>query len=270
MNEKLVIIFFWLAFLMYSGAFVLYGYYFVSKKSTMGTLATLVTAAGLLFQSISSIARWQSTGRIPLQGAFESYFVFALTIVAIYLVTERSTDIKVLGTWTMPLVLTLLGIAWYKYESPARLSNIVKNSLIVMHVTVVSLAYAGFSLAAGLAILYMLQKRQLKKHKINLFFRRLPSLEVLDELSNKAVAFGLVFMTMTIVTGIIQAMKKYSYWYFDPVVITSLIAWIIYSFYITARYSWQWHGSKIAYLALIGFAIILLIAFIGPYLSRFA
>lgn len=270
MNERLVIIFFWLAFMMYAGAFLLYGYLFYIKRPMMGILATLFAVTGLLSQLMSLIFRWRSIGTVPLQGAFESYFLFALSMVVIYLAIERLTDLKLLGAWAMPLVLTLMGISWYKYESPARLSPAVKSSWIIMHITVVSLAYAGFGLAAGLAILYLTQQRQLKKRQINLLFRRLPSLETLDDLSNKAVSFGLLFMTMTIITGIIQAIKKYANWYIDPVVITSVLAWGIYAFYIIARYSWQWRGGRIAYLALIGFTIILLITFVGPYMSRFA
>lgn len=270
MSEKLVIIFFWLAFMMYSGAFALYIYLFIDKRHLTGILATIFALAGLVFQLASFGARWISLGRIPLQGAFESYFMFAFSIALIYLSLELLTGLKVLGAWAMPLVGTLLGISWYKYESPARLSGVVKSSLIIMHVTVVSLAYAAFSLAAGLAILYLIQQRQLKKHTVNLFFRRLPSLETLDDLSSKSVTFGLLFMTMTIITGILQALKNYSNWYLDPVVITTTLAWIIYVLYLAARFSWQWRGSKIAYLSLFGFAVILFIAFVGPYLSRFA
>lgn len=270
MSEKLVIIFFWLAFLMYAGAFVFYLYLFISKRPLMGTLATGLAGAGLALHSASFAARWESVGYMPVQGAFESYFLFAWSVVLIYLSLEWITRLRVLGAWAMPLVGTLLGIAWYKYESPARLSSLVKNSWIIMHVTVVFLAYAGFALAAGGALLYLVQQRQLKRHNVNLFFRRLPSLDALDDLAAKAVTFGQLFMTMTIITGIIKAVKSVPGWYLDGLVISTTASWIIYNYYLAARYVWGWQGRRLAYLAIIGFVLILALTFVvRPYLTQF-
>ena len=142
---------------------------------------------------------------------------------------------------------------------PERLSDTVKNTWIIMHVTVVFLAYAGFIMGAVFAALYLIQQRQLKKRHVNVFFRRLPSLEVLDDWSSKAVSFGLPFMTMTIITGMIRAVKEFPNWYIDPIVTTTTLTWTIFALYLGLRYLWDWQGRRIAYVAIIGLMSIVLI-----------
>ena len=243
----------------YAAAFVFYLYLFINKGRLLSILATSLAAVGLILQTASLAARWQSVGYIPLEGAFESYFLFAWALVLISLVIEALTKIKYLGAWILPVVATLLGIAWFKYESPERLSDAVKSSWIIMHVSVVFLAYAGFIIAAVFALLYLIQQRQLKKRNVTLFFRRLPSLEVLDELSSKAVLFSLPFMTMTIITGIIRALKEFPDWYLDPVVISATITWTIFGVYLSLRYMSDWQGRRIAYIAIGGaFSLLLM------------
>lgn len=259
MAEKVAIITFWLAFALYASGFIFYVDLFLSRRQLMSYLATGCTATGLLLHTAAIIARWRSTGEIPLAGPFESYFTLAWALVLIYLVIETITKMKVLGSWIMPFINTLMAIAWLRYESIARISDEVKNFWISFHVTVIFLAYASFTIGAGFAILYLIQQRQLKNHQVSLFFRRLPSLEVLDDYSNKAISFGLPFMTMTIVTGVIRAMKEFPNWYFDPVVISTTATWLLYSTYIALRYLWGWPSRKAAYLALVGFISIFLI-----------
>src|SRR3970040_3089740 len=97
MSERLVIIFFWLAFMTYAAAFVLYLYLFANRRQIIGVLATSLTALGLVFHTVAFGARWKSVGYIPLAGAFESYFMFAWALVLIFLSIEAWTRIKVLG-----------------------------------------------------------------------------------------------------------------------------------------------------------------------------
>lgn len=259
MSERLVIIFFWLAFMTYAAAFIFYLYLFFNKRQIMGVLAVSLTALGFLFHTISFGARWVSVGYIPLEGAFESYSMFAWAVVLIYLTLMWKSELKVLGAWLMPFVGVLLGISWVKYESPERLSEVVKNTWIILHVTVVFLAYAGFTIAAVLALLYLIQQRQLKKRHVNLFFRRLPALEVLDDWSNRAITMALPFMTMTIITGMIRAIKDFPNWYYDPFVISTTLTWFLFGLYIALRYLRDWQGRRIAYMAIAGFASIFLI-----------
>ncbi len=262
MSEKLVIIFFWLAFMTYAAAFIFYLYLFINKRQIMGKLAISLTVLGLLFQIVSFGARWNSVGYIPVTGAFESYALFAMALVVTFLIIETLTKIEFLGAWVLPVVATLLGIAWLKYESVARTTDVVKNTWTVMHVTVVFLASASLIIATIFAVFYLIQQRQIKKRHVNLLFRRLPSLEVLDDLSSKAITFALPFMTMMIVTGVIRAIKKFPAWYLDPIVILATITWTIYGSYLVLRYLSAWQGRRLVYITIGGSCYLFLMFFV--------
>lgn len=271
MEEKLVIIFFWLALMAYAAALVFYVYLFINKRQVTSILATSLVLLGFAFHSASFGARWLSIGSVPLEGPFESYFMIAWSIVLIYISLEWLSGLKVIGAWVLPFVIALMGISWFRYESPERLSAVVQNSWVVMHVSVIFLSYAGFTIAAALALLYLIQQRQLKQRQVNLFFRRLPSIEVLDDLSARAVALSLPFMTMTIVTGLLRSIKQVPTWYLDPIVISTTATWFIYTFYLFMRYLGSWPGRRVAYIAILGFVSLFLIEVMRsfPFFHRF-
>ncbi|MBI4743399.1 MAG: hypothetical protein HY776_00995 [Actinobacteria bacterium] len=95
--EKLVIIFFWLAFVLYAASSCIYIYLFLSKKQSLVLLAPALTGVGLLFHTIAIVLRWYSAGYIPISGAFESYFLFAWFVALIYFIVERVFRFQILG-----------------------------------------------------------------------------------------------------------------------------------------------------------------------------
>jgi ABC-type transport system involved in cytochrome c biogenesis permease subunit len=225
-------------------------------------LAPALTGIGLFFHTIAIIVRWYSAGYIPIEGAFESYFLFAWFVALIYFVVELIFRFQILGVFTMPAVTILLGIAWGRYSAPTRLSSLVQSSWIVMHVTVVFIAYAAFILAAGFGLFYLVQENQLKKRSVNIFLRRLPPLETLDEFATRAVEFAELFMTMGIATGVIRAIKEGGNWITDPLIISTAVTWFIYAFYLFARSVWGWRGRRAAIVSIVGFISVMAIRFI--------
>jgi cytochrome c-type biogenesis protein CcsB len=258
--------------MMYSAASILYVYFFVTKKQLMGTIASTITGLGLLAHTGAFAMRWYSAGYVPIEAGFESLFLFAWFAVFILIVVEQLYQLKVLGMLLMPIATVLLGFAWSRYKAPSALSALVKSYWIGLHVSVVFVAYAGFTLAAAVGILYLIQESQLKKRSVkNIFFRRLPSLEILDDLGARAIIFALPFITMTMITGIIRATTQaVQYWFLDPLVISTVTTWTIYGFYLGSRYIWGWRGRRTAVLSLIGFGGILFIRFVViSYLTVF-
>ena len=56
-------------------------------------------------------------------------------------------------------------------------------------------AFAGFTLAAALAGLYLLEERRLKRHAPDILRLRLPSLVVLERVSLRTIAISLPLLT---------------------------------------------------------------------------
>jgi len=258
--------------MMYAAASILYIYFFVTKKQLMGTIASTITGLGLIAHTSAFGVRWYSAGYVPIEAGFESLFLFAWFAVFILIVVEQVYQLKILGMLLMPAATILLGFAWSRYKAPTQLSALVQSYWIALHVSVVFIAYAGFTLAAAVGILYLIQESQLKKRSVkNIFFRRLPSLEILDDLGARAIIFALPFITMTMITGVIRAITQdVKYWFLDPLVISTTVTWAVYGFYLGSRYILGWRGRRTAVVSLIGFAGILFIRFVViSYLTVF-
>ena len=75
------------------------------------------------------------------------------------------------------------------------------NVFLVLHVGLVLAAFAGFTLAAALAALYLWQERRLKRRATAILRVRAPSLATLDRLAARTVAVALPALTLGIVVG---------------------------------------------------------------------
>ncbi|REJ30595.1 c-type cytochrome biogenesis protein CcsB [Caldibacillus debilis] len=83
--------------------------------------------------------------------------------------------------------------------------------------------------------------------------------DLLDEISYRSVLIGFpVFSLGALVFAMIWAQIAWSrFWGWDPKEVWALITWLFYAAFLHLRISRGWHGEKSAWLAVIGFAIIM-------------
>ena len=269
--EHAQVVTFWLAFLLYAAGFVYFLYYLITRKETQNRFGLGCVIAGWLLETVTLLLRWSQAGHFPVVGAYESITTLTWAVVAVYLVLEWRTRVKALGLYVMPAVLVFLTVAWTSYSPPAALRPALKSDIVVIHVIVIFTAVAAFVVAGGAALIYLIEDRQLKRRKIGPVLGRLPSLRTLDQLVNHAVMFGLPFLSMGIVAGIIRAETfGVHHWWRDAVVLLAIVTWVIYAALLYLRHASGWRGRRSAWLALAGLACLLAIRLVAvPYLSHF-
>ncbi len=83
--------------------------------------------------------------------------------------------------------------------------------------------------------------------------------ELLDEISYRAVAIGYPIFTLGgLIFAMIWAKEAWGrYWFWDPKETWALIAWLVYSAYLHFRITAGWEGRRSAWLAVLGFGVIL-------------
>ncbi|NIK77546.1 ABC-type transport system involved in cytochrome c biogenesis permease subunit [Paenibacillus castaneae] len=83
--------------------------------------------------------------------------------------------------------------------------------------------------------------------------------EDLDEISNRAIAIGYPIFTLgALIFAMIWANIAWGrFWGWDPKEVWALITWLYYSAYLHFRLSRGWQGRRSAWLAVIGFVIVL-------------
>ncbi len=95
----------------------------------------------------------------------------------------------------------------------------------------------------------------------------LPRRDTLDDLIYKTVAVSFPLLTLMIIAGAYWANKTWgSYWSWDPKEDWALITWLTYAGYLHMRLTRGWRGRRAAYMAIIGFAVVLFTFFGVSYL----
>ncbi|MFC4808450.1 cytochrome c biogenesis protein CcsA [Paenibacillus sp. GCM10023250] len=81
----------------------------------------------------------------------------------------------------------------------------------------------------------------------------------IDEISYRAIAIGYPIFTLgALIFAMIWAYIAWSrFWGWDPKEVWALITWLYYTAYLHLRLSRGWHGSKSAWLAVIGFVVVM-------------
>ncbi|RJQ51991.1 MAG: hypothetical protein C4521_11425 [Actinobacteria bacterium] len=258
--ERLVILFFWLAIMLYATASVLYVYFFVTKRRTMSVAATAATGSGFIAHSLALGLRTYQIGHIPIAGTFQSLLLMTWFMVFIYFLVEHLIRLKTLGTALVPISGLLMVYGWTQYTASSQLEGVLRSWWVFLHVPVVFAAYAGFTIGTGASIAYLIQQVQLKKRHVNILFKRLPSLDVLDSVADRSITFSLPFLTLGLIMGIVRAVNLgVPNWPLDPVVVFAGLTWLLYTLYLIARHVGDWSGRRSAMLAIAAFAALLVI-----------
>jgi cytochrome c-type biogenesis protein CcsB len=90
-------------------------------------------------------------------------------------------------------------------------------------------------------------------------FTKNVNLDLVDEIGYRSVTIGFpVFTLGALIFAMIWAQIAWTrFWGWDPKEVWALITWLFYAAYLHLRLSKGWHGEKSAWLAVIGFAIIM-------------
>jgi cytochrome c-type biogenesis protein CcsB len=108
-----------------------------------------------------------------------------------------------------------------------------------------------FLLANCIAATYLLMDYYESKGERPKWALKLPTLESLDQLSYRLVAFVFPLWTFAIIAGAIWAESAWGrYWGWDPKETWAFITWVAYAAYLHARVTIGWRGKKAAWLCL--------------------
>lgn len=245
----------------------------VFKKPFAGRLATGTAIIGVIGNTAGIIMRWVESyslgiGHAPLSNLYESLVFFALTITVAYLIIERKYENRVIGAFTMPFAFWAMAYASLSPNISDHIQPLLpalKSNWLIAHVVTCFIGYASFTLAVGISCMYLLVHKEPKsKGGLLALF---PKPTVLDEINHQLIMFGFLFLTTGVITGAVWANSAWGrYWGWDPKETWSLITWFIYATLLHARMVRGWHGRRIAYFAIIGFASVLFTYFGVNYL----
>jgi ABC-type uncharacterized transport system permease subunit len=186
--------------------------------------------------------------------------LFVWLVVGTYLVWGCRSPFRLLGLAVMPLAVTLFVVAWAAGGAGSHNRSELGDVFLAFHVGFVLAAFAGFTLAAGLAGIYLWQERRLKRRAPDVLRQRAPSQEALDRLTARTVAVAVPALTLGLAVGVVRLALEGGG--FDPLMAVALAVWVAYVGFLFLRYEAGWRGRRTAYLALAG--IVLVVAALVP------
>src|SRR5690606_41762209 len=117
-----------------------------------------------------------------------------------------------------------------------------------------------WSIFSGI-VLYLLLRLVLRKRIAAAIQPTLQEIDpdLLDEISYRAIAIGYPIFTLGgLIFAMIWAEEAWGrYWMWDPKETWALIAWLVYSAYLHFRITAGWEGRRSAWIAVIGFGVVL-------------
>jgi cytochrome c-type biogenesis protein CcsB len=244
--------------LFYLVGALLYLHFIITLREKGAKLGRMLLLIGVILHAVGFAARYAVAGYTPITNLFESLSFFALAIVAVFLVTELRYGLRTLGAFIAPLGFGFSILAAFQPGEVARLAPALNSYWLPIHVMLLFLGDAVFAVAFGAGIMYLLQEKEVKRKRLGAIFKRLPSLDVLDEINYRCLTVGFPLLTLGIITGSIWAEYAWgSYWSWDPKETWSLITWFLYAALLHGRLTVGWRGRKAAILAIVGFCAVL-------------
>jgi ABC-type transport system involved in cytochrome c biogenesis permease subunit len=251
---------------LYAAAFVAYVWHFAQRDAAVGRAATTLLVAAALTHTFVIGMQTMEAGNVPIAGATSAISTFVWLLALSYLYTEMTTDERAMGVFILPLLVALQAIpAFGPSPDGAGAAPVLRGPLFGVHVSSLLFAYASFALACVIGITYVLLFKEIKAKHLGFFYARLPSLQVLDRMNQRAIMIGWIFLTVGIIAGAVWAgtyagpdPRVHAMSLQDPKIFVALVCWAVYSFELFAARRIGWGGRRAAYLSAIGFAIVML------------
>lgn len=253
---------------LYPLSLVTYWVYLFSRQEFYGNLATKITWLATMMGFIGLLVRWYESyligidvGHIPVSNLYEVFVLFCLITSLLYLHYEEKLEIKKLGAFVLIIITAAVAfILWYTFEKGANeiqpLVPALQSYWMKIHVPANFIGYGAFAMAAMISVAYLLKDKSIMANY-------LPDLDVLDELTYKAISIGFIFFTIATILGAVWAAEAWGgYWSWDPKETWALIVWLNYAAWLHLRLIKGLRGTVLAWWSLMGL-IVTTFAFLG-------
>ena len=243
----MVEVFFWPALVAYGEAALAYA------SPRFARLGTWGVRVGWLAQTALLVVQAARADGFPWSTWAGSLNLFVWLVVGAYLIWGCRPRYRLLGLGVMPLAVVLFVAARIGGGTEAGERSHYGNVFLVLHVGLVLAAFAGFTLAAALAGLYLWEERRLKRRATDILRLRLPSLVVLERLTKRTVLVSLPLLTLGLAAGLVRLREDGGD--VDAAMAVAVMTWLVYGGFLALRPT----GRRAAYVALFGFALVIVV-----------
>ncbi|HVO56710.1 MAG TPA: cytochrome c biogenesis protein CcsA [Dongiaceae bacterium] len=241
----------------YLASFAAYVVFLVAGREWAGRLGSLFLAAALVAHYYELLDRSRGLHTVPYHDLSGSMSLFGWLLGLTYLSLELFHRQRSVGAFVLPFILAFFGVAQL---APSDRFAVVPATGVAfaLHVTLSILAYAAFGLSCVLSLIYLAEQRLLRERRIGDVVWRLPSLDLLDRMSQSGVLVGLLSIAVGTVLGFVWVSRLTGVlWHYDPKYVITLVVLIAYVFYLRVARNPTWRGARASRLCIFNFALVI-------------
>jgi HemX protein len=211
----------------------------------------IVMLTGFAFQTGFLHFRGQAVGRCPVTNLFEVLNFISWSIVLLYFFIGGTYRLSLLGTFTAPMVF-LIQIGALLLPDANRPAVFKKSAgmLPELHAAVSLVAYGAFAMACVAGVMYLVQERLLKKHRLNSIYQNLPPIADLAVAMQRVIFAGVVLLGVGLVVGYLAGTPK------DHLMVIwwAIGVWLTYTGVLVARWTHRVSPRRIAWMSVAAFS----------------
>jgi len=234
------------------------------RGALYGKIAVGINALAVLLHLGTLVTRGVAADRMPWGNMYE--FILSVTFVgsvAWLAVLSRRPGIRHLGLFVSLILVVLNGAAaLIAYTPVGPLVPALHSYWFIIHVSTIIIASGILLLGAVPAAMFLVRTGydQGRRRFPYALGRRLPGAETLERLTFRLHAFAFPLFTFgALIAGPLWAEASWGrYWGWDPKEVWAFISWIVYASYLHARATPSVKRTTATWIALIGFATMLM------------
>jgi ABC-type transport system involved in cytochrome c biogenesis permease subunit len=261
--------------IIYIFAVVCYGISFFRNKNvnqrTSCVLKRPVLISIIILQTIYFVLRSVQYHHAPITSGFEIMTLLSFSITITYLYIEIKTGVTDTGFFILIIAGIMQIISSMFIQEIPEINPVLKNWLLGFHVSFALIGYSAITIAGIYGFLYLMLYHNLKENQLGAFYKRLPSLQLMEKLSYNAIVFGCLFLAMTLIIGFIwlpKAIKDFSY--ADPKLISTVVIWLIYTYVVISKRTGRMQSKTVMTIAFYGFIFaVFSVAVVNIFLTSF-
>lgn len=194
-------------------------------------------------------------------GFFHALSASSWLLVTIVLLSRGRRTLDPVGIVVYPIAsLTVL----LELRFPASIKTHVASAALDTHILFSMLAYSLLGIAALLAVLLLIQDRQLRNKHPGGFMRALPPLAQVETLMFRVLQLGFLLLSIALVTGFVFLEDLFAQ-HLAHKTVFSLLSWLLFASLLWGHVRHGWRGRYAVRWLLGGYAALL----VGYFGSKF-
>jgi HemX protein len=250
--------FLFLTAVVYSVSWGFYTHFLRDGRLMIGRIASLLLAAGVVLHYFALLDRARALHTVPYNDLYGSMSLFGWLLALTYLALEIYHRQRSVGAFVLPFIIAFFLAA---HLSPAGrvVATTAHGVIFALHITLSILAYAAFALSCVFSLIFLAEERLLRSHKMADVVWRLPSLELLQRMSQSSVLVGIISIAIGTAFGFVWVDRLTGqFWHFDSKYVATLMVLALYAAYFYFSRSAAWRGSRASRFCIINFVVVIL------------